>query len=265
MSDITKYNLPIRDTKYVGRFTRSWGKGLSGLAIVLHGLLPHEKIGDPLATLKGTDIGGDDELFFKASTDIYKESTDRIKSLEEKAFKLLNYISIVSALLIYFLGKNASGSFKYSTIGALFFLVMAILVSLRCIGVKQQKAFYIDSVFKFDSANPPTANTKKEIAASLFNDAVYNNAVADNTADILKAARILLSIGIIFTMVASAFYLNDSTKREPEKTYKTSVSLDDTTFLKKSENHMSFLDSNSKNLLLQMKAITNKLDSLKKK
>ena len=75
-----------------------------------------------------------------------------------------------------------------------------MVVSLRCIGLKVQKAIFINTAFDFNNEIKP--NNYRHIIAELMNFAVFNRNVANNTADIFKAARYFLSLGIFFTFIS---------------------------------------------------------------
>lgn len=208
-------------------------KGLkSSYSILFHGLIPHERANEPTKKFEKSHIGTDDDYFYQTAIEIYKESSGRIDGLEEKGFKLLTYISAVSAILIYFLSKDIVGVYKFFVILSLFLLIVAIIISLRCIGVKSQKALFIDSLFTFQATTDPINKDKKTVTAEILNCAVFNQTVADNTADVLRASRIMLSLGIITTIISCIFFLADTGQKDENKVYNAKVTLTDSSFLK---------------------------------
>ena len=229
------------------KWTTLWKAIKGNLEILLHGIVPHGDSTVATQIFEEIHITQNEDVLLPAAQDLYKETISRIDTLEEKGFKLLTYISAVSAVVIYFLSTNAEGAFKASIVVSLCFLVFAIMISLRCIGIKTQKVMYIDALFTFDTINnPPQAPVpvnKKFLIASLINCAVFNQNVADNTADILKAARIMLSLGIFSTFISTFFYLYESGKKQPEKVTKTIVSFSDSTLIKRFDGHLDSIEA----------------------
>lgn len=174
--------------------------------IMLHGISPHKNAENPPHDLPNIKVPDDDKNIFQATvSEIYKEANDRIEKLEEKAFKLLTYISALSALVLYFLSNVDASSSKILIAISIFLLFIAILLSLRCIGTKTRKSIFIDSIFNFN-ITPPTLKNGNEISKSYLESAVYNQAVADNTADILKASRYFLTFAFLVAFLG--FFIN---------------------------------------------------------
>lgn len=230
MSELHKHISPIR--KREKDFKKTF-KSLNGaLEIIYHSLVPHKQ---PKEAEKAIDetyftIKGIDETYYSASLEMYKESKERIKQLEEKAFKLLTYISALSAILFFFLGKEIEGITKVLVIVSIGILVVALIISLRCVGTKSQKAFFINAIFNFDEKNI-VSKSQNKIAAELMNCAVFNQGVADNTADILKASRYTLSIGIITTVIALVLFTTNDTPSSSKELQTINVQFSDTTIV----------------------------------
>lgn len=190
-------------------------KGIKNtFAIMWHGICPHKSPQPPKEEIKAEYFAGGSESNYSSAQAMYNESQERIKHLEEKAFKLLTYISALSAILFFLLGKEINTTTSVCIVISIIILVIAMVISLRCIGVKTQKAFFIDNLFSFPEDVRPSVNNRDQIAAGLVNCAVFNQTVADNTADILKASRYFLSIGICTTVIAAILFF---TAGSPEK------------------------------------------------
>ena len=256
MSEIKKYLAPnvAPDKKF-----SSIIKGLkSSLQVLLHGLLPHQAAKPAEEQFKAENISVDEEYLAEVAMELYNESTKRIDALEEKGFKLLTYISAISAISVYFISTAISGYFKYTVVLSLITLVLAIIISLRCIGIKSQKALFIDSLFTFYPDSPPVSKQKKEIIAGLINCATFNQTVADNTADILRASRFMLSIGIWTTAISCIFFLYHS----PEKSEERVMKFADSTLIRQSlkgiQSQIKAKDEVSEQLVI----LSQKLDSV---
>lgn len=227
-------------------------------ATLIHGILPHDKPVQKLKKFESENIS-DLENLWDIANEFYKDTNNRIVSLEEKAFKLITYISAISVLLVFFLGVGATGAFRWSVIIALFFLIIAILISLRCIGLKQKMAIHVDTMLNFDDdpTSFPTVKTKKEIVAKLINDSVYNHNVADSTADVLKSSRYMLTIGIVITLFSGILYinhLNTDVKMVPQQMI---VTFKDSVMVRDIKMHISSTDSS----LISLKKDISKIQS----
>lgn len=237
-----------------------WKSLKSTWEILLHGLVPHQSAKPASKQILEDSISEEGEEYFaELSMVLYKESTQRIDGLEEKGFKLLTYISAVSAISIYFMSRDISGIFKITVIVSLLFLVMAIVISLRCIGVKQQKVLFIDSIFDFAEEHKPKSKNKKAIIANLVNCAVFNHTVADNTADILRASRFMLSIGIWTTAISCIFFLSE----EPGKSKVYEVKLADSAVLRSIVSDLQMQSDSTAKLTTQIQLVKKQVDSIK--
>jgi hypothetical protein len=152
--------------------------------------------------------------------------------------------------------------YKFWVILSLSFLVIAIIISLRCIGVKSQKALFIDSLFTFQATLDPTTKDKKTVTAEILNCAVFNQTVADNTADILRASRIMLSLGIITTIISCVFFLATPGNKDDKKVYQTKVSFADSTFEKSLTLTTKIQESIIKGMNEEIVRLKRKLDSI---
>jgi short subunit fatty acids transporter len=180
---------------------------ISNLELIYHSLLPHSFPVEPKSKITSESIEEKDiDVIYESSLEIYKDSKERIKSLESKAFNLMTYISAITAVLVFLLDKEINSTTKTLAIISIIVLILALLISLRCIGIKIQKTLFINSLFVFKKKKTKTTD-KKHISAELINNALFNQNVADNTTDILKASRILLVYGIILSSISFLSYI----------------------------------------------------------
>lgn len=257
MSKLSDYIAPLVNREK--KIKPIWQSFISSWEILVHGLVPHEKARGASKEIKGSNIDSTDDKVSELLIELYKESTERVSDIEEKGFKLLTYISAVSAISVYFLSTDITGWYKSCVIVSLLFLVLAIVISLRCIGVKGQKALFIDGLFDFKIDNEPVAKTKNDILANLINCAVYNHGVADNTADILRASRIMLSLGIFATAVSCIFFLS----KAPEKSKIYEVKLQDSAIVNAITSGLRANGDSTGKLYQKMLELEKKMDSVK--
>jgi hypothetical protein len=218
MSTIENYLSPLvkKDYNFKGILKRfKWV-----FPIMWHGIIPHKNAQNPSKDLPDLNISDTDEsILLSTAMEIYKEANDRIEKLEEKAFKLLTYISALSALILFFLSKIDSPASRVFVIISVLLLFIAILLSLRCLGTKTRKSIFIDSIYNFENSNPVQKN-KNQIIKSFLDCAVYNQTVADNTADILKASRYFLTFAFIIAFFVVFLNISkiDFTDSKPKET-----------------------------------------------
>ena len=168
---------------------------------------PHSLPIEPESKITAESIKEKDiDVIYESSLEIYKDSKERIKSLESKAFNLMTYISAITAILVFLLDKETNTTTKTLAIISIMVLILALLISLRCIGIKVQKTLFINSMFVFKKDKTKTTD-KKHISAELINNALFNQNIADNTTDILKASRILLVYGILLSAISFLSYI----------------------------------------------------------
>ena len=140
--------------------------------LIYHSLLPHSSPIDPESKITAESIKDEDiDLVYESSLEIYKDSKERIKSLESKAFNLMTYISAITAILFFLLNKEIDSTTKIFTIVSIFILILALLISLRCIGIKVQKTLFINSMFDFKKETPLSTD-KKHISVELINNSL---------------------------------------------------------------------------------------------
>ncbi|MBS1509057.1 MAG: hypothetical protein JSS79_20635 [Bacteroidetes bacterium] len=253
MSELGKHIGPLveRETS-IKKVLKSF---VNSINIVWHGLLPHKQPKEAEKKIikdyfPETDP---DDRFFNTSMEMYKESKERIQHLEEKAFKLLTYISAVSAIHFFLLGTELKGTINVIVIVSISLLVIAMIVSLRCISVKVQKAIFIDTIIDFDDPEAIKPKSKSEITAEIVNCTVFNQTVADNTTDILKASSHILSLGIFTTVIAFAVFFS-GTNRSKKEIDKVNISFSDSTFS----------ESIKKSLILNNEGLKDVMDVLNK-
>jgi hypothetical protein len=263
MSKQSDYQAPlVQPEKKI--FRKLWKDFISNFEILKHSLVPHQHAAEAAKKFEASHFQSDASHTFEVSIEMYKESTKRIDALEEKGFKLLTYISAVSAILIYFLSKDIIGYYKFFVITSLFFLIIAIIISLRCISIKYQRVLFIDALFKFGPDAEPVTKDKKAVIAEILNCTVYNQTVADNTADILKGARIMLSYGIFTTVISCVFFLYTPAVKDESKVYQTKVTIADTAFKNSVISLAKNEDTSIKLLNTEIKQLNNRLDSVNK-
>lgn len=225
----------------------------SNFRIIYHSLLPHSFPEEPkekitIDSIKKKDV----DLIYESSLEIYKDSKERIKALENKAFNLMTYISAITAILIFLLNKEINTLTKIFTIISILILLLALLLSLRCIGIKIQKTLFINSMFEFGEKSPKSKD-KKHISVELINNSLFNQNIADNTTDILRASRILLFYGIIFSSISFFTYIisnNNNNVRERQIEFIHSKYID------------SVYNVYENNRSIEFKHLSNKMDSI---
>jgi hypothetical protein len=232
-----------------------WSTLKNNFELILHSLLPHSFPVEPISKITKKSIKKRDiDLVYESSIEIYKDSKERINSLESKAFNLMTYISAITAILILLLDKEISTITKTLAIISIFVLILALLISLRCIGIKTQKTLFINSMFDFDNSQLPKSKNKKNITVELINNTLFNQNIADNTTDILKASRILLFYGIIISSITFLTFIIPNQEKKIDSSKRIE--------LVKS----AYTDSLYKNYkTTEMKKVIDKTDSLNKK
>lgn len=144
----------------------------------------------------------DSDFIYNICKDFYDDANDRIDKLEEKAIKLLSYISATFAFISFAFVNTSIVFTKFLLIISMGSLILSILISFRCVNVKGRKAIFLTSIFNFsDDFTPQDTFEKKKIAKDLLNAAIYNQNVADNVADILKVSRNMLAIALAISII----------------------------------------------------------------
>ncbi len=253
MSEFEKYIPPLVEPEMN---PKKWFSGFkSFFSTLYHGIIPHKNPKEAELKLYESNLEGipDKELntFYQIAVSMYDDSRDSIKSIEEKSFKLLTYISALSAILFFFLSKEINTLVTILIIVSLTLLVIAMVISLRCVGLKIQQAIFIKTAFDFDNKVEP--KKERHIIAELMNFAVFNRNVANNTADILKAARHFLSLGIVFTVFSLMLFF--TANNTDEKINKVSVSFDDQSIMVE---HIKILEKQS----IELEKLNTLIDNL---
>lgn len=243
MSEFSKYIPPLVEPE---KNPKNWvGVIKLFFSTLFHGLIPHKNPKDAEKNLTEKDFESicekDLVIFHQIATSMYDDSRDSIKSIEEKSFKLLTYISTILAILFFFLSKEVNTYITVLIIISLTLLVIAIMISLRCVNLKYQKALFINTAFNFEETIRPYK--AKHITAELMNFAVFNRNVANNTADILKSARNFVSLGIIFSFLSLILFFTTNTFEQ--KVNKVNVSFADQSILLK---HLGTLEKQANQL-----------------
>lgn len=181
---------------------------INSISIIYHSFFPHKLPVQPDKQLTVDSITDEsEEIIYDNAIEIYKNSKERIIALESKAFNLTTYISALTALLIFLLDKELNLIAEILAFIGIGILLLALLLSLKCIGVKSQKTLFIDTLFEFNNTNEfPKSSNKKQISIGLINATLFNQNIADNTTDVLKASRSLLILGIISSVVTFFLY-----------------------------------------------------------
>jgi len=169
------------------------------LHVVLHALLPHKNTEDPKVNLP--PIKADPKELYDISLELYNAAKDRINKVEEKAFKLLSYISAISALLSFSFFKSPSMTLNIFLLVSLIALLLSLVISVRCINVKSIKEVFISDIYDFEKRPEAFNLDTQKISMSFLDCAIFNQAVADNTVDILKAARYLLNFALLVAII----------------------------------------------------------------
>lgn len=216
----------------------------------------------------------DDEIIYSVCKEFFNNANDRIDKLEDKGLKLLSYITALFAFISFAFINSSFLITKIILLIAMLLLLLSILISFRCVNVKGRKAFFLPDVYNFGLEPPEDNFNKRHLAKKLLNSAIYNQNVADNTADILRAARYMLTLSIIVSVIGfligvnSYFYStskinlvkidNQINLSEVEK------KLDNTNkALQNLNDNVNKLDNN--NLNEKINTLTKDLESVKKK
>lgn len=171
--------------------------------IVPFGLLPHTEIQDPMEPLP--ELKGLTESGLKAVEKIYDASLSRIDTLEKKALNLLSYITAsftIIALLYTLFSAYPLRVWLLMPIGT---LLLTLFVSFRCLSVKSIFHVFVGDIYRFDGGKP--IKKGEELHLSYLRSAIHNEARADETADILRAARMLLVTSMVFLFLVVALMM----------------------------------------------------------
>ncbi len=214
----------------------------------------------------------DTEIIYMTCKQFYDDANNRIDNLEDKSLKLLSYITALFAFISFaFINTNSIGT-KILLLASIIFLILSIIISFRCVNVKGRQSLFLPSVYDFSNNNASDNFDKRVIAKKMLNSAIFNQNVADNTADILKAARYTLTIAItvciIGFLVGINGYFSDTGPKEikidnPINLNKIEETLDkNNLLLEKITDNIKNLD-NKDNLYLEIQQLNNELENLK--
>lgn len=168
--------------------------------LMIHALSFHKQPKGPLEKLPEFKTD-DKEIIYTVCKEFYDNANDRIDKLEDKAIKLLSYITALFAFISFAFINTQFVVTKVMLITSMVSLILAIIISFRCVNVKGRKSFFIPDIYDFRSNVPKESFDKKNISRKLLNSAIYNQNVADNTADILRAARYALAVSIAISII----------------------------------------------------------------
>lgn len=221
--------------------------------LIDHALSFHKKCEEPLKTLP--DIQTENQnLAYDVCKSFYKDSNERINDLEEKSNKLLLYISAIFAFISFMLTNIQSITSKYLLLSAMIFLILSIIISFRCVNVKGRKAFFLPDIYDFSSVPPVEAIEMNLISSKLRDYAIYNHSIADNTADLVRASRYFLTLGIIVSIIALLISF-PVYKEETEKL--TKVELTNQMDLKSLQDELNRTNVNIDSLITVISEISN--------
>jgi hypothetical protein len=214
--------------------------------LLIHSLSPHEFPKEPPEKLPKIKSKNHNEIY-NICKDMYTGSNQRIDNLEDKAIKLVSFITVLFALISFAFLNIASTGVKYILLASMLLLLLAILISFRCVNIKSRQSMFLPSIYDFDSFEKPVEDFDlNNYSEKMLQAAVFNQNVADNTADILKSTRNLLFLSICLIVIAfliGAFSYKSQTK----------------TTVVKIENPMSF-----SSLQQEIKECNKTLDSISK-
>lgn len=181
--------------------------------LLKHALSFHEKPQPPKEELPDFQ-SHDTETIYNICKDFFNNANSRIDSLEEKSLKLLTYVTALFAFISFAFLNSSVLVTKIMLIIGMVLLLFSILISFRCVNVKSRKTSFVPDVYDF-KVDPPTDNfDKKSIAKKLLNSAIFNENVADNTADLLRSSRHMLALALVISVLGFLFgihgYFNTS-------------------------------------------------------
>lgn len=174
--------------------------------LIIHSLSPHEYPNEPNKDLP--DIKSDDDALYDVSLAIYNKANDRIEQIENKAFKLLQYITALFAIFAFvFVQLANSFIFKIILSISLVLLIFSLLISFRCLNIKTIKTLFIPDIFDVESEEIREKFNKKLIIKNYLKCSIYNHNVADNIVDMLNATRFILVSAVIVGLIGSGIIL----------------------------------------------------------
>lgn len=248
------------------RFKKVWREVSDFWELFVHAISFHKSPKEPYKELPKFK-SQDEDVIYNVCKDFYQSANDRIDKIEDKAIKVLSYVTILFAIISFAFLNTALIVSKTILLFSMLFLLLAILISFRCVNIKGRKVSFLPDVYDFQS-DPPIDNfNKKHIAKKLLNSAIYNQSIADNTADILKAARYMLTIAFVISSIAFIIGINGYFNNAPKTNV---VKIDNQLNLTEVENRIdktnSVLDGISKNMDKSgnSRELNDKIDALSK-
>lgn len=207
MPDINDYFPPLIDSEKIS-FKKIKNIISDVLFALPHSLSFHMKLKEPKKELP--EITNEDDCLYETAKEIYEESFKRIDKLEEKAFKLLSYYTILLGGVSYVLAESDFSLVSKIFLGISFlFIIWSIIISFRCLNIKGIQHKYISDIYDFKSDPPKTSFSKKSLIKTHLNSAIRNDRVADNVVDLHNAARYCLIISsIVFFIAISIAFIN---------------------------------------------------------
>lgn len=236
--------------------------------LLIHSLSPHEFPREPNEELP--DIESKDGKIYDVCLNIYNDANERIDKIENKAFNLIRYISALFAVFAFIFVQLAdSFFFKIILLISIILLIISIIISFRCLNVKSIKTIFIPDIYDFESKEAKENFKKKKILKTYLNNSIYNHNVADNLADMLKAARYVLItamfVGLIGSGTALSIQYFDTIKKESSKVDKNIFLNEVKNSLTTTQHTLDLLKTNieNQNIELKFKKISNEIDSLR--
>jgi hypothetical protein len=175
--------------------------------LLLHAISFHEQPKEQPEQLPDF-VSQDVDTVYSVCREFYNNANERIDKIEDKAIKLLPYVSALFAFISFIFINTSFFITKVLLIISMGLLVTALLISFRCVSVKGRKTFFLPDIYNFDKEIPEENFDKKILAKKLLNSAIFNQNVADNIADILKAARNVIALALIICTAGFFFSIN---------------------------------------------------------
>ncbi len=167
--------------------------------LLIHALLPHKEPNSSIEPLPKLPQLGDKS--YEICNLIYKSSLERIEALEKKAFNLLSYITALFTVLSFAYLQSPPSQFRILFLVPISFLILSIIISFRCLNVKSLLLIFMDDVFSFTENVTESKERLERYLLSLLSSSIFNEAKADNTADMLNVSRYLVFISIILAII----------------------------------------------------------------
>lgn len=195
-----KYLPPLIERDKVS-FKKIWRFFKDFWILFVHSISPHQFPKGPKEELPNIQSKNSSDVY-SICKDIYDSANGRIDKLEDKAIKLLSYVTALFALISFAFLNIASITIKYVLLGSMILLLLAIIISFRCVNIKDRKSIFVADIFDFSHEKPRETFEVNLFSKKLLTAAIFNQNVADNTADILKSARNMLIVAIMLSAVA---------------------------------------------------------------